>query len=648
MNIQILDSWLREHLKTTATPQKIAEIMSLKSASVERVEKIGSDFLYDIEVTTNRVDMMSVVGIAREAAVALSSEGIDAKFIEKKIPTFSGTNKHFPITIRTNPKLCSRVSAAILDVAIGKSPQIIKDRLEASNIRSLNNVIDVTNYVMRELGHPMHAFDADKVTDTFIIREAKKGEKIITLDNKEYTLFGGEIVAEGEHGEIIDLLGIMGLSNSSITDTTKRVMLFIDNNNSKKIRDASMNLSIRTDAAILNEKDVDPNLGIIALYRGIQLLQEIADGKLVSGIFDKFEKQEKQKQISISLSKIQNVIGVPITKQQVHTILTGLDFQVESAANDFTVTSPSYRAHEIEIPEDIIEEVARMYGYHKIPSILPSIQDAGYSSFSDNPFYFESRVKQALKYFGFTEVYTYSLVSEDMLEISPDEAVTLSNPLSSDMTHLRTTLVPSLLEALSENKQFSEVKIFELANVYHKKIHDLPSETKMLAGVIKHTSADFYTAKGVLEALFHDLGIKNITYKKRNDAEGALLFIEKEEIGEIEVLDQGVVDFELNYEKFIKHATLKKSYVPPPKYPEAVEDIRIIVSEEVEYKKIVDVIKSASALIKKVELLDVYQDKKTFRITYQSRDKNLTNEEITKIREKILEALKNDLNAELS
>ncbi len=395
MNIQILDSWLREHLKTAATPLKIAEIMSLKSASIERVEKVGSDYLYDIEVTTNRVDMMSVVGLAREAAVALNSEGIKAEFIPQKIPSFSINNKTFPIKITTDPKLTYRVCAAILEVTIDKSPQIIRDRLEASNIRSLNNVIDVTNYVMREIGHPMHAFDADKITDTCTIREGKKGEKIITLDKKEYTLTGGEIVAEDKNGTIIDLLGIMGLSNSSITHDTRKVMLFIDNNNSKKIRDASMTLNIRTDAAVLNEKDVDPELGLLALNRGIQLLQETAQGKLVSHIFDEYPKKEKPKSITIQLSKIQSVIGVEISKQESEQILKGLGFEVKTLSEKLTVTAPSYRAHEIEIPEDIIEEVARMYGYHKIPSILPSIQNTHYSNFSNNPFYFETRVKQA-------------------------------------------------------------------------------------------------------------------------------------------------------------------------------------------------------------------------------------------------------------
>lgn len=646
MQIQILDSWLREHLKTKASATKIAEILSLKSASVERVEKVGNDFLYDIEVTTNRVDMMSVIGLAREAAVALNSEGIEAEFIEKNIPTHTISSKNFPVGIKNDPKLCNRICAAILEVKIEKSPQIIRDRLEASDVRSLNNVIDVTNYVMKEIGHPMHAFDADKVSDTFTIREGKQGEKITTLDKKEYVLTGGEIVAENKNGEIIDLLGIMGLSNSAITDSTSRVMLFIGNNNSKKIRDASMTLNIRTDAAVLNEKDVDPEFGLLALNRGIQLLQEIAQGKLVSHIFDEYPKKEKPKPVTIQLSKIQNVIGVDISKHESEQILKGLGFEVKTLKDEFTVTAPSYRAHEIEIPEDIIEEVARMYGYHKIPSILPIIQNTHYTSFSHNAFYLETRVKHALKYFGFTEVYTYSLVSEDMLEVAPQDAVELLNPLSSDMTHLRTTLIPSLLEALRENKQLPELKIFELSNVYHKRAQDLPIETKMLAGIIKHKKADFYTAKGVLEALFKDLGITNVTYKKRDDAEGAYISIGKKEIGEIEVLDSGVVDFELHYDELIKHVSLKKVYVPVPKFPEAVEDIRVIISPEIEYKMVADTIKSASTLVKNVELLDVYQDKKTFRITYQSREKSLTSGEITEIREKILEHLKKHLNAE--
>lgn len=648
MNILILDSWLREHLKTKATPQKIGEIMSLKSASFERIEKLGNDYLYDIEITTNRVDMMSVAGIARETAVALSSEGIEAEYIEQDIPVHKANNATFPIKIISDPKLCSRVCAAILEVEIGKSPQIIKDRLEATDIRSLNNVIDVTNYVMRELGHPMHAFDADKVSDKFIIREAKKGEKITTLDKKEYTLNGGEIVAEDAHGTIIDLLGIMGLSNSSVTDNTKRVMLFIDNNNSKKIRDASMNLNIRTDAAVLNEKDVDPELGIKALNRGIQLLTEIANGKLIGNIFDEHNKKEVSKPISVTFQKINDVIGVEIPKKQVEEILKGLGFKIDTTSSKIDTTPPSYRAHEIEIPEDIIEEVARMYGYYKIPSVLPNSPHLAFSSLNHNPFYWEGRVKNALKYWGFTEVYTYSLVSEDMLEVDSKNAVELSNPLSTDMVYLRTSLIPSLLQVIPENKSFEKIQVFELSNIYIKREGDLPQEKQILAGVIKNPSSDFLKVKGIIETLASDLGINNLKFEKNQNGDGADIFIQKEKIGKIEVLSKSVIDFEIDYALFIKHATLQKTYTPIPKFPPAVEDLRIVLDSSITYAEIVAVIKSANSLVMQVELLDTYENKKTFRITYQSTQRNLTNTDITDARNQIIEMLKTKLQAEIT
>lgn len=648
MNIQILDSWLREHLKTKATPQKIGEIMSAKSASFERIEKLGTDYLYDIEITTNRVDMMSAAGLAREAAVALNSEGIEAEYIEKDIPNHKPDNNSFPIKIVNNPKLCSRVCAAILEVEIGKSPQIIRDRLEATDIRSLNNVVDVTNYVMRELGHPMHAFDADKVSNEFRIREAVKGEKIITLDKKEHTLLGGEIVADNANGKIIDLLGIMGLANSSVTDSTKRIMLFIDNNDSKKIRDASMSLNIRTDAAVLNEKDVDPELGIKALSRGIQLLTEVANAKLIGHIFDEYHKNKVSKPISVSFEKINSVIGVQIPKKQVENILEGLGFTINTTSSDLKVIPPSYRTHDIEIPEDIIEEVARMYGYHKIPSILPNMQHVAIANLEKDAFFWENRVKNALKYWGFTEVYTYSLVSADMLEIESQDAVELSNPLTTDMAYLRTSLMPSLLQVLPDNKGIEKIQVFELSNVYHKKNAELPHEKLMLAGVIKSHDYDFLKMKGIIETLAKDLGIKHIQFKKSEAQDGADIYIGKTKIGEIEVLSKNVIDFEINYEEFIKHATLKKSYTPVPKFPPAIEDLRIKLDSTIEFAKIVDVIKSASSLVVSVMLLDTYEDKKTFRITYQSPEKSLTNTEITQIREVIISVLQKELQAEIS
>lgn len=648
MNIKILDSWLREHVETKATPAKIGEVLSQSSVSVEKIEQVGRDHLYEIEVTTNRPDLMSIVGLARETAVALKADGVAATFKERKLHTPKEASEELPVKITNDPKLVHRIVAVALSVKLDKSPQLIRDRLEATDIRSLNNVVDTTNYVMREVGHPMHAFDLDRITTKhMVIREAKKGEKIVTLDKKEYTLNGGEIVADNGEGEIIDLLGVMGTLNTSVTDHTKNVLLLIDNNDVNKIRKASMELGIRTDAAVLNEKGVDIELAKTALIRGIQLLEEIADAKLTSKITDIYPKPVTPNTISVSFQKINEVMGITISEKQVVEILEGLSFKVKTTKDAITVTPPSFRSDDVTIPEDVIEEVARIYGYHKLPSVLPPLTKVVPQNQATNNFYWEDEVRKALKYWGFTEVYTHSLISEDMLEVPIKDAVVLQNPLTTDLVYMRTTLIPSLLQALRENTG-EAIKIFELSNVYKKRKGDLPEELLMLGGVVKTEHTSFYQVKGILEALCSVLGIKTYEFKKLESGEGARILVGGELAGEIEVLDRNVIDFEISFEVLLKHANTKKTHIPLPKFPAAIEDLRIATSSEIDYATIVATIKKADKLVSSVELLDTYEDKKTFRITYQSKERNLNNTDIKAIREKIITILKSDLQAEIA
>lgn len=648
MNIKILDSWLREHVETKATPAKIGEVLSQSSVSVEKIEQIGRDHLYEIEVTTNRPDLMSIVGLARETAVALNADGVAAVFKERKLHAPKEPTEKLPVKVVNDPKLVQRIVAVALSVKLDKSPQLIRDRLEATDIRSLNNVIDTTNYVMRELGHPMHAFDLDRLTTKhMLIREAKKGEKIVTLDKKEHTLNGGEIVADNGEGEIIDLLGVMGTQNSSVTDNTKNVLLFIDNNNVHKIRKASMELGIRTDAAILNEKGVDVELARTALIRGIQLLEEIADAKLMSEITDIYPKPIAPASITVAFQKINEVVGVEISEKQVVDILEGLSFAVKKTKDGVTVTPPSFRSDDVTIPEDIIEEVARIYGYHKLPSVLPPLTNVIPLNQAKNKFYWEDEIRKAFKYWGFTEVFTLSLISEDMLEVDVKDAVVLQNPLTTDMVYLRTTLIPSLLQALRENSG-ETIKIFELSNVYKKRKGDLPEEKLMLGAVIKTENTSFYDAKGILEGICKILGITKYEFKKLESGEGAEMYIGEELVGEVEVLDRNVIDFEIDFEILLKHASTKKTHVAQAKFPSAIEDLRIATGNEINYAAIVATIKKADKLVYSVELLDTYEDKKTFRITYQSKDRNLTNADIKELREKVISALKSDLKAEIA
>ncbi len=647
MNIKILDSWLREYVATKATPKQIAEKLSLSSVSVERIEKRGTDFVYDIEVTTNRPDLISLVGLARETTAVLTQNGIQATFTSPKINTPKLSNA-VEITIKNDPKLVNRVLAVVMEVTVKESSKEIKERLESTDIRSLNNLIDVTNYVMRVIGHPTHVFDYDRLnTKSLTIRESKKGEEITTLDKKTFKLPGGDIVAVNDKGHIIDLLAIMGLENSVVTNDTKRILFFIDNCDPNRIRKTSMNLAIRSEAAVINEKAIDPELAHDAMLYGIELFEKIADGKVLSHITDIYPNKVKAKPITVSEEKIKSVIGVPIPLHKAKDMLENLGFAVEKQENKLVVTPPSFRASDMEIPEDIIEEIARIYGYHNIPNIIPPIT-SGIISHTTNEFFWEDRVKDAMKYWGFNEVYTYPMVSENLYEGPLENAVTIKNPLSEDMVYMRRTLVPSLLQVIHKNKNVDKIKIFEIANIYEKRQNNLPDERLIFAGIVKKAKNSFYEVKGLIEQLCNDLGITNLEFKQlERGGDGASVFIGKNYLGDIEILDRETINFELEFTVMLKHVTAKKIYKPMSKYPSLIEDMAILAPATVSTGELMDEIKKQSDLIREVSLLDKYEETRTFHVIYQSYQKNLTSEDVTPLREKILKTLKEKFNARL-
>lgn len=641
MNIKILDSWIREYLKTRATPKEFAKAMSLTSVSIERVEKHGADFVYDIEVTTNRIDVASVIGLAREAGAVLPQFGIPATFMppKLKIPTEKITDP-VSLTIQNNDRLVNRICAVVMEVNVKDSPKIIKERLETSDIRSINNIVDVTNYVMRVIGHPTHVFDYDLLkTKTLVIRESRNKERIKTLDGKEYVLTGGDIVAEDGIGNIVDLLGVMGLENSVVNEKTKRIVYFIDNVDAQKIRKTSMQHGIRTEAAQLNEKTVDPNASYDALLFGIELYKQIAGAKLISNIIDIYPNKPKEKTVTVPKTRINSVIDVDIPERTILQILSNLGFTPSVSNEKIDVLVPSYRSDDISIPEDIIEEIARVYGYHNIPNSLPPVTLSSAVNIH-NDFFWETRVKNALKYWGFVETYTYPIVSETMYEGPIEDAVTLSNPLGEEFAFMRETLVPNLLQVVEENKNYDSFNIFEIGNVYKKKLGNLPEQIITLAGVVKQKNSAFYRAKGSIEQLLSDIGINDLQFKPSvKGGLGASVSIGKEYIGEIEVLDDELVNFELNFQKILACANNKKIFTQLAKHPAIIEDITCVFEEDILTGDIIETIITQSKLVKSVNLITKYKDTKTFRILYQDPQKNLTTDEVAEIRGKIVHAL---------
>jgi phenylalanyl-tRNA synthetase beta chain len=590
MQILIPDSWLREFVETEATPKQIQEALSLCGPSVERLHKKGHDFVYDIEVTTNRVDMMSVVGIAKECAAILPRFGYKTKLIiNNQSSMIKGIGKVDYLNVQVDKNLCSRFTTALIEnVKVNQSPKLVRDRLELCGIRAINSIVDISNYLMLEMGQPVHTFDYDKINKkTMILRLSKKGERITTLDKKEFTLPGGDIVIEDGSGKLIDLCGIMGGFNSSVDENTKNVLLFVQTYNPSYIRKTSMTLAQRTNAAVLFEKCLAIENVLLTLERGIEMF-----GRTNHPILDILNAKETIK--TIKLGKID--LGVEIKPDEIKNILESLGFRI----SNLDVSVPWWRKLDIDIHEDLVEEVARIYGYHNLPSRLMAgpLPTPSY----DKTFYWEQKIKNALSHWGFTETYTYSLVDKD-------SGLKLKNPFSSEWEYLRTNLTNSHLKIIEENLgRVPELNFFEIANVY------LPHEELHL--ILSTTNPDYSRFKGIIEALFLELEIKH-EFKIQNIKNYLLC--------------------EINLENILKVATGIKKFTPISKFTPVIEDINIKLTES--YEKLTAKIKSYSKLINSVEFVDVYEQKLTLRINFHNNNKQLSKEDITPIREKILKEL---------
>lgn len=672
MNILVPDSWLREYLETDATPQQIKNCLSLCGPSVEKITKVGNDFIYDIEITSNRIDMVSVYGIAREAVAILPRFQIDAKLKKLEVTAPPKPVTLLPMDISDPQKICNRILGIILEVKpMQPSPDFFKDRIEKSGVRSLNNLVDITNYVMLEVGHPCHVFDYDRVkTHKFIIRYAKKNEPIVTLDNKKYLLNEEDVIIDDGTEKVIDLPGIMGTENSVVTQSTRRIIFFIESNNPILIRKTSMRYGIRTMAAAINEKHPDPKLVKTAMLRGIELYEKIAGAKIVSELTDIYPHKTSPKEINVSAAFINERLGKELKEEEIVKILEALSFQVAKKGNNFVITPPSFRQFDVTIPEDIVEEVARIYGYHNLPSRLMT----GEIPITDKPkiLEFEEEIKHTLKYWGYTEVYNYSFISSELIKksgLKTADHLKVANPLTEETEYMRTSLIPSMLETIVKNQPYKDnLRLFELAKVYQPQEGKLPNEVSILT---ISNQKSFYELKGVVEALMRELGISDINYKVPKSSQDFLgtwnHFWHPQQtislnkigknlgyVGKIHPYLSNSFQIKndlylavLNVELLAQIAKPSKKYTPILVYPAVIEDITIQYPTHTYIALIISEIYRTSSLIRNVNLLDRYNNAVTLRITYQNEKRNITNDEVKSIRLQVLQNLKEKFKARL-
>lgn len=665
MNIKITYNWLREYLDTEADPYELQKYLSLCGPSIERIDKVDDDYVLDIEVTSNRVDMASVFGIAQEAQAILPMFG--KKAIIKNNPLEKYTFKDLThieqsplLKVKiTDPKLCSRFTALVInDVVIKQSPEIIKKRLMACDIKSINCVVDISNYLMLALGQPTHVFDYDKIKKAkMTLRESKAGEKITTLDDKELTLPGGDIVIEDGSGKLIDLCGVMGGLNSSVTDETKNVLLFVQTYNKHKIRKTSMLTGQRTVAATYFEKGLDEERVQPTIMYGLELFNKHADGKQGSNLTDIYPQPYSAKMIPISIHDIKRVIGIDITSNLAAEILQHLGFRITQGEEEMVVAVPSWRKDDIDIKEDIIEEIARVYGYHNLPNNIQPIVHIRQPIEIAETFKIQHKAKYFLKHIGLHESMNYSMISEKLLndlEIKTDDHIVLANTISEEIKIMRRSLLPSLIKNMKENEGKKEVlKFFEIAKVYEPREGELPAETYRLSFAV---NTNLYDLKGIIEALLREFHIDsyNVTQNSDNsllapNAQGSLSIEEKPAgyFGQLSPIYKNKLELkkdiylaELEFDRITRRAKLLPSYRPINPFATIKLDLTLTAFRDLPYAKIEQSARLASPLLQTVELVEQYKDKITIRFYFSSTEKNITEEEAKQELEKIKTMIK--------
>ncbi|TRZ50782.1 phenylalanine--tRNA ligase subunit beta [bacterium] len=658
MNIKITDNALRHFLNTSVISEEVANYVSLCGPTFDRVTKLDHDYLYEIEIITNRIDMASAQGIARDSVAILNQRGLSATLqndpYREKINLYSNLPKTFTFEI-DNPDLVPRFTAVSLEnIQIKDSPEDTKNLLTLCGERPINNAVDITNELTILYGMPIHIFDLDKLAaQKLTIRESKKGEEITTLDDQKSKLKGGDIIIEDGAGRIVDLCGIMGGQVAEVDVHTKNILLIVPVYHPDRIRKTSLYLQKRTLAAQIYEKQPDMELCLPVLMKAIKLFEERAGARASSGVYDSNPNSFKLKEVALDINWATSLIGVSIPVNTVVSILESLGFNVKNKNKDILIcTVPSWRYYDINIREDLVEEIARVYGYSKILPKLPCVNLP--PERKSSLLITESKIKNLLSCQGFNEVYNSSLISLDLINktsLSESNHIKLANTLSKDFEYLRTSLVPSILQSLKNNQGKSEEPfyLYELSNIYQKTGGKLPDETSKL--VITST-VDFRNLKGYLESLFINLHLKPYTFKTTAnaptyflDGNTAEIISDGKGLGFIGTIKPAVLHnvgitsnptvIELDTESIAISIKKNLVYQPISDFPEVVEQVTI--SSKLGVGDIMEKIHSTSKLINKITYTDSFQNNHSFKIHFSSLTRNLTQSEVNDIKKSIQE-----------
>ena len=632
----------------------------------------NDDTIVDFEITNNRPDCYSIMGLARESAAAFA---LPMKHHE---PTVKGSDagsmyEHLDVEVPAED-LCNRYSARMVaNVKIGPSPKWMRQRLRANGVRPINNIVDITNYVMLEYGQPMHAFDYRYVSSgKIVVREATDGETLTTLDGNVRDLKHGMLVIADEN-KPIGLAGIMGGENSEILPDTTTVVFESANFNGTSIRQTALALGMRTESSGKFEKNLDPMMTVPALQRACELVELLGCGDVMDGIVDIVNYVPRPKVVKLEPEKINALLGTNIDKESMVTYLNRLEIPVEGD----NILVPSFRP-DLNLMADIAEEVGRSFGYNEIPiTEFKNSTQGGYSPIMK----LESKAGAVCRSLGYSEIITYSFVSPaifDQIRLPKDSALRntlkIQNPLGEDTSIMRTTALPSMLDILSRNSAYHNkaAKLYELAKIYLPQETGLPAEPKILVLGTYGAGETFFTLKGELEAIFTGLRIQKATYTAVANnpsyhpgrcAKVTISGVDVGYLGQIHPLvaanygmDAEVYCAEIDFDKLFALQLPEPTYTPLPKYPAVTRDIAIVCDEATTVGQAQDVItKAGGKLLRSVRLFDIYRGanlgdgKKSlaFSLTLRADDRTLTDDDSEGTISKILAALKDSLGATL-
>ena len=650
-----------------------------------------SDMVLDIDLTPNRPDCLSVIGIAREIA-AIQGNAIHLPAIE--LPeSVDDIAQHTSVTVEA-PEHCPRYAARLIaDIRVQPSPFWLRDCLLSVGLRPINNLVDVTNFVMMETGQPLHAFDFDRLAGhRIVVRTAAEGEKFTTLDEKERTLTAETLmICDGEKPVAIG--GVMGGMNSEIAPQTTRVLIEGAYFDPVSVRRTAKRLGLNTDASHRFERGVDPQNTLAAIDRAAALMIETGGGRLIDGAVDAQVDLPQPAVIDLSISATQRALGIDLGCAEMAKLLGGIGFETTRADDDtLRVVAPSYRV-DVSRPQDLMEEVARRYGYDKIPTTFAAIPAEGAGA--PRPLVQRQRIRERLAGMGFSETVNYSFVHEkscDRLGLAPSDTrrkvVQILNPISEDQAVLRSSLLPGLLETMQRNasKQSKNLKLFEIGKTFISNGRkDLPDESELLAALWtgdrfisgwfdKPVPCDFFDLKGSLESLMDDLRVSDLRFTRLSGDRapyirpgvGADIRMAGQSVGVIGEIAPGVLNayglkqtafvFELDLSRLIEAIPDAIYAQPLPRFPSTSRDATLIVGQEMEADTLLAEVRQLDQpLVEDVQLFDVFQGKPlpenaksiTLRIIYRSDQKTLEDDTINQLHKEITASLVERFKADL-